>query len=92
MLGLGCIENKRHMALTNKSFLSISHPSRSRNVFIDRNRFLLEDILRFQVSVKGKKSYENNIGRGGGKKKIIFFVHCTEICAILKHIQSLLLF
>jgi hypothetical protein len=75
------------MALTNKLFLSISHPSRSRNVLIGRNSFLLEDILRFQVCVQ-----ENNIGRGGGKKKFIFFVHCTEICAILKHIQSLLLF
>jgi hypothetical protein len=52
MLGLGCIENKRHMALTNKLFLSISHPSRSRNVFIDRSSFLLEDILRFQVCVQ----------------------------------------
>jgi hypothetical protein len=31
------------------------------------------------------------ISGGEGGKKIIFFVHCTETCAILKHIQNLLL-
>jgi hypothetical protein len=60
------------MALTNKLFLSISHPSRSRNVFIDRNSFLLEDILRFQVSVQEKSLTKIISGEEGGKK-ILFF-------------------
>ena len=80
------------MALRNKLLLSIRHPSRSRNVFIDRNSFLLEDVLRFSGMCTGKCLMKIITEEEDGKKKFYFFVRCTEICAILKHIQSLLLF